>query len=172
MKEKKQGNLEKLIRAEALKEIGVMNDLSQLETYHHNQICKKLVNMCDKHNYPMTQLVYVAIGTNAHRPIVFEKGYTRIDEERAELVLKLCEVFAKKFGSNWRTNGHLLHMICRYVDITKHRKELKFRQLVNNCDIDFNTIKIDTAKKLASIFFGREADYSNANYIVSVNDCM
>lgn len=169
MKELKVGKLEKLIRAEAAKDNVVVNDFKFM---NHNGICKKLVNYADKHNFPMTLLVYIAIGTNAHRPIVFEKGYTKINEERTELVLKLCEIFAKKFGNNWRTNGHLVHTICRYVDITKHRKELKFRQLVNDCNIDFNTIKIDTAKKLALNFFGKEAEYSNANYIISVKDCM
>lgn len=169
MKEKKLGKLESLIREEAKKENVIVNDFTFMR---HNQICKELVRLADDYNYPMTQLVYVAIGKNAHRPMVFEKGYTKIDLEKTELMLKLSDVFAKKFGNNWRTNGFLCHTIDRYLEITKHRKELKFRQLVNGCNVDFNTIKIDQAKKLAKIFFGDEAEYSNGGYIISIKDCM
>lgn len=169
MKEKKLGKLETLIREEARKENVVVNDFKMMQ---HNTICKELVRLADANNYPMTQLVYVAIGKNAHRPMVFEEGYKKIDVEKTELMLKLADVFAKKFGNNWRTNGFLCHMIDRYLEITKHRKELKFRQLVNTCDIDFNRIKIDQAKKLANIFFGNEAEYSKSGYIVSIKDCM
>lgn len=169
MKTKGSGKLEKLIRNEASKENVIVNDFAMIR---HNQICKELVRLCDEHNYPMTQLVYVAIGKNAHKPIIFEKGYSKIDIEKTELMLKLCGVFAKKFGNNWRTNVHLCHLLDRYLEITKHRKELKFKQMVNSCNIDFNTIKIDTAKKLAKNFFGSEAEYSNGGYIISVNECM
>lgn len=172
MRKQGSGKLESLIREEAKKNLNSFNNLEMLKFHQHNQICKKLVELSDNHNYPMTQLVYIAIGKNAHRPIVFEKGYVKIDEEKVELFMKLCEVFAKKFGSNWRTNAFLCHTIDRYLEITKHRKELKFRQLVNTCDIDFNTIKYKTAKQLAKDFFGREAEYSNGGYIVSINECM
>lgn len=163
------GKLETLIREEASKTNVLVNDFSMIK---HNEVCRKLVELCDKHNYPMTQLVYVAVGKNAHKTIVFENGYKKIDIEKAELMLKLSEVFAKKFGSQWRTNGFLCHLLDRYLEVTKHRKELKFRQLVNSCNVDFNTIKIDTAKKLAFNFFGNEAEYSNGGYIISVKDCM
>lgn len=169
MKEKRIGKLETLIREEANKTNVIVNDFAKIR---HNEICKELVRLADKHNYPMTQLVYVAIGKNAHRPIVFENGYEKIDVEKAELFLKLAEVFAKKFGSNWRTNCFLCHSIDRYLETTKHRKELKFRQMVNACNIDFNTIKYKTAKQLSKDFFGNEAEYSNGGYIVSIKDCM
>lgn len=169
---KYQGNLLKLIREESLQSVGVMNDLSQLEKYHHNEICKKLISLAEKHSYPITQVVYVAVGKNAHRPNVFENGYKKIDIERFEQVIKLCDVFAKKFGTKWRNNGFLCHTIDRYLTITKHRKELKFRQLVNDCNIDFNTIKYKTAKQFAKDFFGSQAVYNDNGYIIEVNDCM
>ena len=167
MKEKKLGKLESLIREEAKKT--TINDLRSLR---HNEICKSLVKLADEYNYPMTQLVYVAIGKNAHRPCAVENGYEKIDIEKTELMLKLCNVFAKKFGSNWRTNGFLCHSIDRYLEVTKHRKELKFRQMVNACNTDFNTIRYKTAKQFAKDFFGREAEYNNSGYIVSIKDCM
>ena len=167
MKEKKLGKLESLIREEAKKT--TINDLRSLR---HNEICKSLVKLAGDYNYPMTQLVYVAIGKNAHKLNIFENGYEKIDIEKAELLFKLSDIFAKKFGSNWRTNSFLCHSIDRYLEITKHRKELKFRQLVNACNIDFNTIKYRTAKQLAKDFFRNEAEYSNGGYIVSIKDCM
>lgn len=172
MRKQGSGKLEALIREEAKKNIGALNGLEMLKFHRHNQICKKLVEFSDKYNYPMTQLVYVGVGKNAHRLIVFEKGYFDFNEEKVELFMKLCELFAKKFGSNWRTNAFLCHTIDRYLETTKHRKELKFRQMVNACNTDFNTIRYKTAKQLAKDFFGREAEYSNGGYIVSINDCM
>lgn len=167
MKEKKLGKLESLIREEAKK-----NTINDLRSLRHNEICKSLVKLADDYNYPMTQLVYVAIGKNAHKLNIFESGYEKIDIEKAEMLFKLSDIFAKKFGSNWRTNSFLCHSIDRYLEVTKHRKELKFRQLVNNCNIDFNTIKYKTAKQLAKDFFSNEAEYSNGGYIVSIKDCM
>ena len=169
MRKQGSGKLEAMIREEANKQNPIVSDFMMIR---HHQICKKLVELCDEHNYPMTQLVYVGVGKNAHRPIVFQKGYTEINEEKLLLMLKLSEVFAKKFGSNWRTNAFVCHMIDRYLETAKHRKELKFRQLVNNCNIDFNTIRIKTAKQLANMLFDKEATYSKGGYIVTINECM
>ena len=169
MRKQGSGKLEAMIREEANKQNPIVSDFMMIR---HHQICKKLVELCDEHNYPMTQLVYVGVGKNAHRPIVFQKGYTEINEEKLLLMLKLSEVFAKKFGSNWRTNAFVCHMIDRYLETVKHRKELKFRQLVNNCNIDFNTIRIKTAKQLANMLFDKEATYSKGGYIVTINECM
>ena len=168
MKEVGCGKLEKLIREEA----NNVNPIKDLAFVNHRNVCKELVSFCDVNHYPMTLLVYIGVGTNAHRPIVFQKGYKFFDIERTNMVLKLCDIFAKKFGNKWRTNDLLAHMICRYIDSTKHRKELKFRQMVNACIVEkINGIKIDTAKKLAKILFDTEATYSKSGYIVNVKDC-
>lgn len=172
MKERKFGKLEAAVRNEAAIEVTLMNDFSQLGKLKHNQVCKELVKLYEKHNYPMTQLVYIGVGKNAHQTQVFTNGFKDIDTERIELVIKLSEIFANKFGKKWRNNAFLCHTIDRYLSITKHRKELKFRQLVNACDVNFDTISYKTAKQFAKDFFGNEAVYNNNGYIVEIKDCM
>ena len=53
----------------------------------HIDICKGLVALSVANdNYPITYLVYFAVGKNAHRKEVFEDGYTRFDEKKAEKI--------------------------------------------------------------------------------------
>ena len=160
--------LNELVREEAKKNIGQYNFAKDAESRKiHCKICKKLVELADKYNYPMGVLVYIAIGTNAHRPIVFQQGYLRINEQKVERVITLCEIFAKKFGENMRTNDRLVHSVSRYVDINGGNL-LKFRQLVNAMsEKEFRKFK--TAKELTRALCGDEAEYSKAGYITSVN---
>jgi len=134
----------------------------------HHKICKELVELSDKHSFPMGVLVYIGIGTNAHRPIVFEGRYSKLNRDKVEKVIKLCKIFSKKFGDSYYTNDKVVHALSRYYDVNGGN-ELKFRQIVNSCNIDFKTIKISTAKQLAKILFDKEATYSNGGYIVSVS---
>lgn len=160
--------LNELVRAEAMKNVSRYNfHPRKAEMIAHHNVCKGLVNLADKHDFPMGVLVYIAVGTNAHRPCVFEKGYRKIDVEKAEKVIALCEIFAKRFGANTRTNDRLVHAVSRYVDRCGGGV-LKFRQLCNAMDV--NTFKMpSTAKKLAELLCGKEAVYSNGGYIVKVN---
>lgn len=168
--EKTKKTLNDLVREEARKNAGTYNFCKDKGTkvLHHN-ICKKLVEISDSKDIPMGVLVYVAIGTNAHRPCVFEKGYIRIYEEKVNKVFALCDIFAKKFGKETRTNDRLVHAVSRYVDYCGGGL-LKFKQLVNALDKkNFNMRKIKTAKELAKILCGDEAEYSKGGYIVTVN---
>lgn len=160
--------LNEMVRAEAIKNVSRYNfHPRKAEMLVHHNVCKSLVNLADKHNFPMGVLVYIAVGTNAHRPIVFEKGYTKCDVEKAEKIISLCEIFAKKFGENTRTNDRLVHAVCRYVDRCGGGV-LKFRQLCNALDAK-TFVMPKTAKELAEILCGKEAIYSNGGYIIKVN---
>lgn len=84
----------------------------------HISICKKLVELSNKNEgYPITYLVYFAIGKNAHRIPVFAHGYENIDEKKAETILSWLRLFAKhnKNPKLFR-NPNLAHVLCRYYD--------------------------------------------------------
>lgn len=161
--------LNDLIREEALVNVGRYNFAKNKEIkILHNKCCKRLVEIADERNIPMGVLVYVAIGTNAHRPCVFDKGYFKVDERKVERVFALCDIFAKKFGANTRTNDRVVHAVSRYVDYDGGT--LKFRQLVNAlAETDFDIKKIKTAKELAKLLCGEEAEYSRCGYINNIN---
>lgn len=161
--------LNDLVREEAQKNVGCYNFCKDkaIRINHHN-VCKRLVEIADEKNIPMGVLVYVAVGTNAHRPIVFNKGYYKVDEQKVERVFALCEIFAKKFGANTRTNDKVVHAISRYVDYKGGT--LKFKQLVNALEEkEFSMKRIKTAKELAKLLCGEEAEYSNGGYITLIN---
>lgn len=99
----------------------------------HIEICKKLVALSQKYdNYPLTYLVYFAIGKNAHRIPVFAHGYEKFDEKKAETILSWLKIFAKhnKNPKLFR-NANLAHVLCRYYD--KYSTKTKdFRDLLKN----------------------------------------
>ena len=84
----------------------------------HIGICKDLVALSVANdNYPITYLVYFAVGKNAHRKEVFENGYTRFDEKKAEKIFSWLKLFAKyhKNAKLFR-NPNVAHALCRFYD--------------------------------------------------------
>lgn len=99
----------------------------------HIDICKKLVALSQKYgNYPLTYLVYFAIGKNAHRIPVFAHGYEKFDEKKAETILSWLKIFAKhNKNEKLFKNANLAHVLCRYYD--KYSTKTKdFRNLLKN----------------------------------------
>jgi len=160
MEEKKKSLLQ-LIQGEAERKLR-----SKKENVHHN-ICVELMEVHNTTNFPITILVYLGVGTNAHRPMVFEKGYAKFDREKTEKVIKYCEIFAKKFGEQYRTNALVAHGCCRYYEISNN--ERKFRELVKNANFEMKGIK--TAKEFMSALCGDEATYTSKGYVIKVNKC-
>lgn len=130
---------------------------------HHN-VCKQLMEYHQSSGFPITVLVYIAVGTNAHRPMVFEKGYQRFDKERLDKAIKYCTIFSKKYGEQYRTNALVAHGICRYLDM--NGSERKFRELVKQSDFEMKGIK--TAKEFMNKLCGDKAEYSKSGYIVKI----
>lgn len=84
----------------------------------HIDICKGLVALSVANdNYPITYLVYFAVGKNAHRKEVFEDGYTKFDEKKAEKIFSWLKLFAKyhKNAKLFR-NPNVAHALCRFYD--------------------------------------------------------
>lgn len=112
----------------------------------HIDICKKLVELSNKYDgYPITYLVYFAIGKNAHRLPVFAHGYENINEKKAETILSWLKLFAKHNGNpKLFRNPNLAHVLCRYYD--KYSTKTKdFKALLKNYEpnpkvVDFKTV--------------------------------
>ena len=84
----------------------------------HIDICKGLVALSAANgNYPITYLVYFAVGKNAHRKEVFEDGYTKFDEKKAEKIFSWLKLFAK-YHKNEKLfrNPNVAHALCRFYD--------------------------------------------------------
>ena len=84
----------------------------------HIDICKKLTELSNKYgNYPITYLVYFAVGKNAHRLPVFLTGYKQIDEKKSETIFSWLKLFAK-YHKNEKLfkNPNVAHALCRFYD--------------------------------------------------------
>ena len=84
----------------------------------HIDICKKLTELSKAHeNYPITYLVYFAVGKNAHRLPTFLGGYTTINEKKAEIIFKWLDIFAKYHKNNkLARNPNVMHALVRFYD--------------------------------------------------------
>ena len=84
----------------------------------HIDICKGLVALSVANgNYPITYLVYFAVGKNAHRKEVFEDGYTKFDEKKAEKIFSWLKLFAKYHKNDKLSrNPNVAHALCRFYD--------------------------------------------------------
>ena len=84
----------------------------------HIDICKGLVALSVANgNYPITYLVYFAVGKNAHRKEVFEDGYTNINEKKAETIFNWLTLFAKHHkNEKLFKNPNVAHALCRFYD--------------------------------------------------------
>ena len=112
----------------------------------HIDICKKLVELSSANgNYPITYLVYFAIGKNAHRLPVFLSGYTTINEKKAETIFKWLKMFAK-YHKNEKLfrNPNVAHALCRFYDkfSTKTKDfEAAMKLMESNPKIDVKNAK-------------------------------
>ena len=158
--------LNQLVREEALKNKGIYNFHKQKESMRmHNDVCKGLVKLADEHNFPMGVLVYVAVGTNAHRPCVFQKGYSKLNYKKAEHVIKMANIVAKILGEKYRTNDKIIHTLSRYYDLNKCSGINLLKERLHLID-PIKLQRMKTAKEFANILFGDVAEYSKGGYIV------
>lgn len=112
----------------------------------HIDICKKLTELSVANdNYPITYLVYFAVGKNAHRLPTFLGGYTKIDEKKAEKIFSWLKLFAKyhKNDKLFR-NPNVAHALCRFYDkFSTKTKDFKaaMESMESNPKIDVKNAK-------------------------------
>jgi len=112
----------------------------------HIDVCKALTALSVANgNYPITYLVYFAVGKNAHRKEVFEDGYTKIDEKKAEKIFSWLKLFAKyhKNDKLFR-NPNVAHALCRFYDkFSTKTKDFKaaMESMESNPKIDVKNAK-------------------------------
>ena len=112
----------------------------------HIDICKKLVELSNANgNYPITYLVYFAVGKNAHRLPTFLSGYDTINEKKAETIFKWLALFAKyhKNDKLFR-NPNVAHALCRFYDkFSTKTKDFKaaMESMESNPKIDVKNAK-------------------------------
>lgn len=112
----------------------------------HIDICKKLTALSVANdNYPITYLVYFAVGKNAHRLPTFLSGYTTFNEKKAETIFKWLKMFAKYHGNNkFFRNPNVAHALCKFYDkVSTKTKDFKatMGNTAPNPKIDVNNAK-------------------------------
>ena len=91
---------------------------NRIRRQQHIDICKGLSALSKANgDYPITYLVYFAVGKNAHRKEVFEDGYTNFDEKKAKKIFSWLKLFAKYHKNpKFFRNPNVAHALCRFYD--------------------------------------------------------
>lgn len=111
--------LENRIRAMATAKLGKYN-LSQYKTLkenflRHKEICAQLVALSEKHNVPCCYVIYFAVGKDAHKNPVFEKGYKSINIEKAEAIIDFTKAVQAYLGMKTPTDA-LFHAVTKFYE--------------------------------------------------------
>ena len=112
----------------------------------HIDICKKLTELSNANGgYPITYLVYFAVGKNAHRLPTFLGGYDKIDEKKAEKIFSWLKMLAK-YHKNEKLfrNANAAHALCRFYDkFSTKTKDFKtaLESMESNPKIDVKNAK-------------------------------
>ena len=164
-------NLNDLIREEAMVNEGRYNLRQYAKVREqkilHNRICKHLVHIADTHNIPMGVLVYIAVGTNAHRIYVFENGYKAIHLKKAEDIINLCKMFGKRFGTEHCFNDKVVHACAKYYSVQGNNTEIWQNILNKTPKEDIVMVKVKRATDLLKKLCGDMCEYSTSGRIVS-----
>lgn len=112
----------------------------------HMDVCNKLVELSDANGkYPITALVYFAVGKNAHRIHVFLGGYENIDVKKAETIFKWLKLYAK-YNKNEKLfrNSNVAHALTKFYDsVSTSTKDFKaaLEKTESNAKIDVKNSK-------------------------------
>lgn len=84
----------------------------------HIGVCKELVALSDKWGgFPMTCLVYFAIGKEAHKKNALAKGYKKINSKKANTIIKWMALVAKyEKQKGYARNANVAHVLSKYYD--------------------------------------------------------
>lgn len=95
----------------------------------HIAICKQLVDLSNKNGYyPITSLVYFAIGKDAHKNEAFDKGYDKIDTKRAKTILSWLKMLTDSRSKGYQVfrDAVLSRVLCRFYDkFSKNTKDFE-----------------------------------------------
>lgn len=117
----------------------------------HYMICKKLHQMSVEYKFPMGVLVYIAVGTNAHRMGIFEQGYNNLNEKKALTIIKWCEQFAKYHNNpSFRTHDKVVHTLSKFYD--KYSSKTKdFNSLLKQMNKCYTSKTLGNTKELYNL---------------------
>lgn len=150
------GKIENLIRAEAL----LNNDTI------HNSVCKEIVSFSERNNVPMALLLYIAVGTMAHKENAFNKGYKAFQHEKATNVILMSGMVANYFNTpSARTNDKVVHFCSRYYtyqggNVTNFQNVLRTKSKEG-----FNLKNFKSAKEFGNFLFGDCSEFTDKGYI-------
>lgn len=132
--------LDVAIRKVANGDISLLNEGANTE--EAIRICKGLVSLADSFNerdasghfikggvgfthnksgvakpFPMSFLVYFAVGKDAHKEGTLRKGYTRFDEKKAKEILRMLKYWGTyNENPNLSRNDKVVHAITKYYE--------------------------------------------------------
>lgn len=115
-------SVESLVRDAALAPITTLYNLKQFKhdkmlAERHKAICQMAVDFASGHpDMPFYAVLSSAIGSGAWKTDVFEKGYKRIDLNRAEQMYKMANAYNEKMGIDHKPSDVVWRLVRRYYE--------------------------------------------------------
>lgn len=124
-KETKTSTLALLVAEEAKKNVGRYNFLPceerEAKRLHHN-ICKKIEEIVKQSGIAVGIIVYLGVGTSAHKKSVFDKGYTKFNEKKVKMIIGWLREFADyNKNPSFYHNDRISHAFSKFYDTYKNR---------------------------------------------------
>lgn len=135
-----------------------LSDEEYEKVSRHRSICQELVRLSSENkDFPFTALVYFAVGSDAHKKNVFEKGYKTINVTKAETILRWLDLFAKhNKNPKFYTCEKIVHAFAKYYD-TQSKKDKDFKAIMKQfvkqpAEEGFKASQYKTMEQFYSIF--------------------
>jgi hypothetical protein len=166
-------NLDCLIREESALKCGKYNlrQYANNPQKIHHDMCRKLVELADNNNMPMGVLVYIAVGTSAHKSDVFAKGYKKINVPKAEGIINLCKIFGNRFGVQHTFNDKVVHACAKFYEVASGVPNYPqvWQNIIDKTPIDgIQMNKVKRATDLLKKLCGDSATYSSVGRVKSI----
>lgn len=145
-----------LITKEVNKNVTKVKDEKKLR---HHDICTNVLEMYNKTKFPIGVLLYIAVGTSAHKTDLFEtKGYSKFNSVRANRIIGYCKSVAKAFGNpSLAWNDKVVHTMSKFdnsFENGKYKLQLLKESLGKmKLGKNFKFADFKTAKELNNFIF-------------------
>lgn len=130
----------------------------------HIEICKKLVELEKKEGVPMRLLIYIAIGTNAHKRAVYNAMYKKIDIDKANDVIKMAKMISEVYGAKCKVSEPIYHTLSRFYDLGGDSTQLA--EILKRNKIEFMSV-LYTAKDIAKHLFS-DSEFTEKGYLKKI----
>jgi len=87
----------------------------------HKEVCEKVVNYGKSNPYiPIYAILMCGVGSNAFKNAVFDKGYTKFNEEKVSTTFEMTRAYMEKMNLKGQPNDVVWRIVSKFYDRKSH----------------------------------------------------